>query len=151
MTGRGTNVFFVPYRPQSKAKTKPSTPDDEPDITPQKHAAREYHRKAKLDRLAKLNALHSRHVRSTSLPVSTSDSVSSARPPLPRSNTSTDEKEPHRSFAVYDAGTGQLDPFNACVPSGVPSYALDILDYGKPLVKTTSCPLSSNVIYPTYV
>lgn len=132
MAGREkTNVFFVPYRPQSKAKTKPPTPDDEPVISPQKHAAREYHRKAKLDRLAKLNALHHRHARSTSVPVSALGSESSTRPPLSRSNTSPVEKELHQSFAVYDAGTGQLDPFNACVPSGVPSYALDILDYGK--------------------
>src|ERR1700742_4673483 len=126
MAGGGTNVFFVPYRPHSKSAKSPS--DDEPVISQQKHAAREYHRKAKLERHAKLSALHSHHARSISVPVAESQSDSSSRPLLPRHKSFQDGQDYTKSFAVFDAGTGQLDPFNACVPSGVPPYTLDILD-----------------------
>ncbi|OAG45406.1 hypothetical protein AYO21_00040 [Fonsecaea monophora] len=125
MAAGHTNVFFVPYRPHSKSK-KPSS--GEPAISQQKHAAREYHRKAKLERLAKLNAIHNRDARSAS--ESPPPGISS-RPPLLRNKTFPEDDIRNRTFAVFDVGTGVLDPFNACIPSGVPSYALDILDYGR--------------------
>ncbi|OAL33855.1 hypothetical protein AYO20_06866 [Fonsecaea nubica] len=125
MAAGRTNVFFVPYRPHSKSK-KPSS--GEPAISQQKHAAREYHRKAKLERLAKLNAVHNRDARSAS--ESPPPGISS-RPPLLRNKTFPEDEIRNRTFAVFDVGTGVLDPFNACVPSGVPSYALDILAYGR--------------------
>ena len=130
MAGGSTNVFFVPYRPTSKSKKFSSA--DEPEISQQKHAAREYHRKAKIERVAKLNALHNQRARSTSVAAAQTQPDSSSRPLLPRNRTFQNDQDYDKSFAVFDAGTGQLDPFNACVPSGVPSYALDILDYGEP-------------------
>ena len=51
MAGGSTNAFFVAYQPHAKSKKPPS--DREPGMSQQKHAAREYHRKAKLQRLAK--------------------------------------------------------------------------------------------------
>ncbi|KIW94709.1 uncharacterized protein Z519_04686 [Cladophialophora bantiana CBS 173.52] len=125
MAAGGTNVFFVPYRPHSKSKKPPS---DASAISQQKHAAREYHRKAKLERLAKLNAIHNRHARSSS---ADPQPGASSRPLLLRNKSFPTDEDYDRTFAVFDVGTGKLDPFNACVPSGVPSYALDILDYGR--------------------
>jgi hypothetical protein len=130
MACEGTNVFFIPYRPQSKSK-KPSA-DHAPGISQQKHAAREYHRKAKLDRLTKQNARHPHHGRSASVPVSHSQSEPSSRLLIARSKSVPGDEEYDESLVIARAGTGQLDPFNACVPSGVPAYALDILDYGEP-------------------
>lgn len=130
MAGGGTNVFFVPYRPNSKSKKSPSL--QEPEISQQKHAAREYHRKAKIERLAKLNAFHNPQARSTSVPALQSYPESSSRALLPRNRSFQNEQEYDDSFAVFDAGTGQLDPFSTFVPPGRPSYALDILDYGEP-------------------
>ena len=100
-------------------------------MSQQKHAAREYHRKAKLERLAKLNVLSNRQARGTSVPAPESPSNLSSRPLPPRNRSFLDDQDYTKSFAVFDAGTGQLDPFNACVPSGMPSYVLDMLDYGK--------------------
>ncbi|EXJ71060.1 uncharacterized protein A1O5_06053 [Cladophialophora psammophila CBS 110553] len=125
MAAGGTNVFFVPYRPHSKSKKPPS---DESAISQQKHAAREYHRKAKLERVAKLTAIHNRHARSSS---ADPQPGASSRPLLLRNKSFPTDEDCNRTFAVFDVGTGKPDPFNACVPSGVPSYALDILDYGR--------------------
>ncbi|EXJ65376.1 hypothetical protein A1O7_01717 [Cladophialophora yegresii CBS 114405] len=127
MTGGDTNVFFVPYRPHSTPDKSHSV--QEPKISQQKHAAREYHRKAKLERLAKLNAVHDRHARSTSVPATQPQSESSSRPILPRNRSFQGDQVYDNSFVIFDIGIGQLDPFNACVPAGVPTFALDILDY----------------------
>ncbi|KIX97703.1 uncharacterized protein Z520_06481 [Fonsecaea multimorphosa CBS 102226] len=125
MAAGRTNVFFVPYRPHSRSP-KPSS--GEPAMSQQKHAAREYHRKAKLERLAKLNATHNRDARSSS---EDPQPDASSRPPLHRNQSFPSDKELNKTFQVFDVGTGIFDPFNASVPSGVPSYALDILDYGR--------------------
>ncbi|KIW71987.1 hypothetical protein PV04_00211 [Phialophora macrospora] len=130
MAGGDTNVFFVPYRPHSKSKRPLSA--QEPEITQQKHAAREYHRKAKLERHARLDGLiHNRHARSTSVPAAQPQSESDSRPLLPRNRSFQEDQIYNNSFAIFDAGTGQFDPFNTCVPAGVPNFALDILDYGR--------------------
>jgi hypothetical protein len=50
---------------------------------------------------------------------------------LPRNRSFQEDWVNANSFAIFDAGTGQFDPFNACVPAGVPTFALDILDYGE--------------------
>ncbi|OAP54972.1 hypothetical protein AYL99_10672 [Fonsecaea erecta] len=130
MAAGRTNVFFVPYRPNSRSP-KPSS--GEPAMSQQKHAAREYHRKAKLERLAKLNAIHNRDARSSS--EDPPPDVPS-RPPLHRNQSFPSDRDLNRTFAVFDVGTGIFDPFNASVPSGVPSYALEILDYGRSILES---------------
>ncbi|OCT54555.1 hypothetical protein CLCR_00945 [Cladophialophora carrionii] len=53
-------------------------------------------------------------------------SESSSRPLLPRNKSFQGDQVYDNSFVTFDIGTGQLDPFNACVPAYL---SLDILDY----------------------
>jgi hypothetical protein len=136
MADAGTNVFFVPYRPKTSKEPKSKEATDEksekPAISRQKHAAREYHRKAKLERTAKLNAQQGRHARSTSVSALDAESIIPSRPVLPRSRSHTDEQDYYQTFAIFDVPTDELDSLSMPSPDGVPAYALEMLDYGKP-------------------
>ncbi|KAK7894530.1 hypothetical protein LTR67_006291 [Exophiala xenobiotica] len=123
-----TNVLFVAYKPSSSG---PTSFVEEPGITQHKHAALEYHRRVKFQRLARPNA-------PTQLPKGSKGSIhirqlqsSSHRPLLPRNNTSPsdDDELPKSSLAILDLGAGQLDPFNVAVPGGQPHYVLEMLDH----------------------
>ncbi len=122
-----TNVLFVAYKPSSSGSTSFV---EEPGITQHKHAALEYHRRVKFQRLARPDAptqlpkgKSSRHIRQLQ--------SSSRRPLLPRSNTSAsdDEENNKSSLAILDLGAGQLDPFNVAVPGDQPHYVLEMLDH----------------------
>lgn len=128
MTSSNTKVFFVPYRPPSSSKKLSS---DDSTISRQKHAAREYHRKAKLQRLADFNISHTRHARSQSDHIQESLPSSSSRRLLPRKKGRLTDKDDEKPPPVLDVGTGHLDPFNVCVPTAVPPYVLEMLDHGK--------------------
>lgn len=134
MAPADTNVLFVPYRPSSSTSTKSSSSSSSstsnaPVISQQKHAAREYHRKARLQRLANLDAPHKRHGRSKSEQLAESLQT---RPVLPRSQSFSNVEDFDQKLSVFDVGIGEFDPFNACVPHGASNYVLEMLEHGKP-------------------
>lgn len=132
--GAATNILFVPYRqPAAGKKTKQGSADGD-EISPQKHAAREYHRKAKIRQLADPGTVHKRHShRKNSKQKQPPPGAGQEHTTLPRSkkeSVSKGEKQVDR-LSIMDPGAGHLDPFNIVLPSNVPSYVLEMLDYGK--------------------
>lgn len=132
-----TKLLFIPYRPTCGTKEAPTGSD----ISLQKHAAREYHRKAKLARLARAYA-------NSSHPMRDSGTVFHERPrkgPQYQAahGTSTSDSDtrpgdenafPFRTEAVrrpspVEVGVGQLDPFNVLIRRDVPHYVQEMLDH----------------------
>ena len=132
--GTATNILFVPYQqPTGGRKTKQGSGNGD-EISPQKHAAREYHRKAKIRQLADPGMLHKRHSHRKSTKQkhqpSVDDQQSTTSPRSKKESVSKEEKQ-HNHLSTIDPGAGHLDPFNIVLPNNVPSYALEMLDYGK--------------------
>lgn len=129
----GINVLFVPYRPPFSSEQVP--PDDESQISLQKHAAREYHKKAKLQRLA--GGKPAKQQKPFKGSASHADGLysSSRRCLLPRHHGSLDERRDRKSSSIsnLELGAGKLDPFNVSVPRDLSRYVLEILDHGKSL------------------
>jgi hypothetical protein len=122
-----TNILFVPYRQSSSNKAKLSATVGD-DISPQKHAAREYHRKAKVTRQqAESGAQNKRHSRKKHQPSESRQNAGSH----PKKESVLEEEGQTKTLEVIDPGAGRLDPFNIVLPSNVPSYVMEMLDYGK--------------------
>lgn len=79
-----TNVLFIPYRPSYSSK--PFSAND-PGISQQKHAAREYHRKVKLKRLANKTTTTHKRKPYTEIDINSDQSRWSIRSISPRDNT----------------------------------------------------------------
>ncbi|KAJ9640592.1 hypothetical protein H2204_003220 [Knufia peltigerae] len=147
-----TRLLFIPYRPISGTKKTPAGPG----ISLQKHAAREYHRKAKLARLARAyaNSSSSHNVRDDPGTgfrrdrsgqgsrrqgagvddVSTSHQKSSRDDDDDEKNAflmrTEDVAVTHRPPSPLDVvGVGQLDPFNVLIRRNVPHYVQEMLDH----------------------
>lgn len=123
-----TNVLFIPYRPSYSSK--PFSAND-PGISQQKHAAREYHRKVKLKRLANKTTTTHKRKPYTEIDINSDQSRWSIRSISPRDNTFPNGEERDASHRISDVGSGQWDLFHVCVPQGVPDYVLEMLDHGK--------------------
>lgn len=124
----GIRVLFVPYNPQSS--TEPN-PEDKPEISKQKHAAREYHRKAKLSRRTKaLGASASSTSRNPPLSTQHRDAAMNAQPLTQARNLPSRNNPRAIRSSPMDVGVGSLDPFNVCVRGNVPSYVHEMLDHG---------------------
>lgn len=106
-----TNVLFVPYRP-GKAAIKLSG-----EISQQKHAAREYHRKVKQRR----NGTKQSIADDTNFNVHTE-----VRVPLQRARSATALPTP----SLTSPGGGKADPFNSFAVTDMSPYAQEMLDYG---------------------
>lgn len=123
-----TNVLFVPYRP-SYSSTQSSA--NSSGISQQKHAAREYHRKVKLQRLANKTGTTHKRKPPTKIDINLDQSSLSSRSILPRDNTFLNGEGTNVPHPITEIGAGQWDPFHVCVPQGVPNYVLEMLDHGK--------------------
>ncbi len=136
-SGVGTRVLFVPYRPPRSSKQVP----DDSEISLQKHAAREYHRKAKLERLAKAYA-------GSRPPPGPQEALRKSARQGPQGNAQNDcfDKGKHQrlsgmnAFRIrteassnsvcpspLDVGVGQMDPFNVLMRRDVPHYVQEML------------------------
>ncbi|KAJ9500268.1 hypothetical protein H2202_004063 [Exophiala xenobiotica] len=141
-----TNILFVPYRQPSSNKAKLSATVGD-DISPQKHAAREYHRKAKVTRQqAESSAQNKRHSRKKHQP-------SEGRPNAgshPKKESVLEEEDQTKTLEVIDPGAGRLDPFNIVLPNNVPSYVMEMLDYGVSILQSgiTLCLLHYPPVIP---
>jgi hypothetical protein len=127
-----TQVLFVPYRGVSPGKAK----SDAGSISQQKHAAREYHRKAKLKRL----------VQQTQTRCSDSDATSDApdcldeagqhtesrdrksrqrrRRPSPQSSTASNTPSPQSLLSA-----GRTDPFDSAPVKDLSPHVHQMIDY----------------------
>lgn len=125
-----TNILFVPYRPLYSSKQRSS---DSSTISQQKHAAREYHRKAKSQRLATIaGTIHKRtHHASFDINVDQSTTSTPSHPTSLLRNTCLTRSKFDEPDTIESLGASQLDPFHVCIPEGVPNYVLEILDPGK--------------------
>ena len=123
-----TNILFVPYRPSYSSKPLSA---DISMISQQKHAAREYHRKAKLQRTARRAGTTHKRQPHASIDIYVDPSNNPSRPFQPRKNTFPDRTVSTQYHIIRDVGSGQLDPFHVCVPEGIPNYVLEMLDHGK--------------------
>ncbi|KAK4939685.1 hypothetical protein LTR10_020075 [Elasticomyces elasticus] len=139
--GAETRVLFVPYRPSHAAEQG----SEASEISLQKHAAREYHRKAKLARLEKAYAGSDApppHQRRATRKQSTL--VRRVRPDnddieewsrrtscqtLPGTNTLRIRTAAADSQSPVDVGVGKLDPFNVLIRRDTPRYVQEMLDY----------------------
>ncbi|KIW10151.1 hypothetical protein PV08_11112 [Exophiala spinifera] len=130
-----TNIMFVPYRQATPKKPEQASEFDD-EISTQKHAAREYHRKAKMMRQqADSSTQGKRHPRKKTQ--TTKDQTPTAARPNKESVRRAAHEDSHASnLEVIDPGAGQLDPFNIVVPNNVPSYALEMLDYGVSILQS---------------
>ena len=141
-----TRVLFIPYRPTSASEQAASRAE----ISLQKHAAREYHRKAKLSRQGKPKTKDSRRRRQSTGSRKPSQTSSTEDPQLLGKNESPRAPSPMppcqslpgtNAFLIkppttfcplpIDVGVGKLDPFNVSIRRDVPRYALEMLDHGK--------------------
>lgn len=124
------NVLFIPYRTSS---SPPEGSRDVSRISQQKHAALEYHRRLKLERLATFpGAIKSQ--KSSKIASHIQQPQSSLQRRLrPRSQGTTDREDRsiRASLHIWDLGVGQLDPFNVSVPLDTSPYSLEMLDHGK--------------------
>lgn len=133
----GINVLFVPYRPPFSSEQGPI--DDEPQTSLQKHAAREYHKKAKLQRLAGGKPAKQQKPSKGSASYENSLYSSSRRSLLPRHHGSFNEPRDRKASSIsnLELGAGKLDPFNVSVPRDLSPYVLEILDHCKCLAVTS--------------
>lgn len=129
-----TNVLFIPYRPSYSSK-QPSVSGQ--GISQQKHAAREYHRKVKLNRLANKPSTTHKRKPYTELDINSAQSQRSPRSIAPSKNTFPIGEETDAPYRIFDVGAGQWDPFQVCIPRGVPNYVLQMLDHGKSSERTS--------------
>ncbi len=140
-----TRTLFVPYRPSQTSKA----PTDESEISLQRHAAREYHRKAKLLRQAntprtrksrrRVQNKKTRTLQGEDLQVSCIGGDAEApshrpRQKFPGMNTFRIKQDTTSGSYLlpHDVGAGVLDPFNVSVRWDVPRYVQEMLDHGKP-------------------
>ncbi|KAK4940094.1 hypothetical protein LTR10_019723 [Elasticomyces elasticus] len=151
--GTATNILFVPYqRPTAGKKTKQGSGNGD-EISPQKHAAREYHRKAKIRQLADPGTLHKRHSHrkhTTQRRQPSGDDQHRITSPHSNKESVPKETKQHNHLSTIDPGAGHLDPFNIVLPHNVPSYALDMLDYGATILQSgiTLCLLHYPPVIP---
>ncbi|KIW09787.1 hypothetical protein PV08_11887 [Exophiala spinifera] len=136
-SGTDTKLLFIPYRPPRGTKQTPAVSG----ISPQKHAAREYHRKAKLARLARAYANSSQHMREPGTALHAESGLRSQRQAenetlTSRLDTRLDKENafPFRTEGSHlssplDVGVGQLDPFNVLIRPNVPHYVQEMLDH----------------------
>jgi hypothetical protein len=149
----GTKVLFVPYRPSSASSSStapsfrqtriPLSEEDDAHISQQKHAAREYHRKAKLQRYGDLGPSKKKPPRRRSTKVESSWEDGKGRSPpkqdalslgrghdgLP-DGTKARGVEYHSFVPRAELGAGQLDPFSAVVPKDLSPYHSEMLEHG---------------------
>jgi hypothetical protein len=131
MNDTRTEVLFVPYR---GAKDKKSAGE----ISQQKHAAREYHRKAKLKRQAQKSktspdAIRSKNTSSESLALSSradSSLSSTSRSVSPATNISASPERRNPS-PVSVLGAGRVDPFDSQPVKDLTPCVHEMVDYGK--------------------
>ncbi|KAK7890698.1 hypothetical protein LTR67_007907 [Exophiala xenobiotica] len=128
-SGAGTRILFVPYRPPRSSKQAP----DDSEISLQKHAAREYHRKAKLERLAKAYASSrpppgQRQQEASPRKSGGQGSRRQAHQKLPGMNAFRIRAEASSDCpSPLDVGVGQMDPFNVLMRRDVPPYVQEML------------------------
>ena len=123
-----TNVLFVPYRPSYSSKQSSVKGQG---ISQQKHAAREYHRKVKLQRLATKTDPTNKGKSFTKIDINLDPSTRSSRSILPRENTFLNGEGTKVPHTIIEVGAEQWDPFHVCLPEGIPNYVLEMLDHGK--------------------
>ncbi|KAI1629914.1 hypothetical protein EDD37DRAFT_75126 [Exophiala viscosa] len=140
--GNETRILFVPYRPSPAAEQ----PSERSEISLQKHAAREYHRKAKVARLAKA------YTGSNAQPPHQRNALGKPPTQVTRLLSQADEREAWRrnapsqripgtnTFRIRtaaaanlqsptDVGVGKVDPFNVLIRQNTPQYVQEMLDY----------------------
>jgi hypothetical protein len=132
MSAHRTQVLFVPYRGAKDNKEKNG------EISQQKHAAREYHRKAKLKRQALKSKDRSRDTIRSKSDASETKSVASASDssltlssrsvsPTTISSTSPARREPS---PVSVLGAGRVDPFDSQPVKDLTPCVHEMVDYG---------------------
>lgn len=141
-----TRVLFIPYRPSQSSKQAPET-----EISLQKHAAREYHRKAKLLRHAARPSRLAAHPRGQTKQTRTRSNALPTREPqnlgddedtpaisrrarrqnFPGTNAFRIRRYTPSSPSPHDIGVGQLDPFSVSIRRNAPRYVQEMLDHGK--------------------
>ncbi|KAI1626939.1 hypothetical protein EDD37DRAFT_239710 [Exophiala viscosa] len=151
--GTATNILFVPYQQASAGKKTKQGSGNGDEISPQKHAAREYHRKAKIRQLANPGMLHKRHSHrkhTTEKHQPSGDDQHRTTSQRSKKESVPKEKKQHNRLSTIDPGAGHLDPFNIVLPNNVPSYALEMLDYGATILQSgiTLCLLHYPPVIP---
>lgn len=146
-----TRVLFVPYRPSRESKQA----SEGSELSVQKHAAREYHRKAKIVRLEKAYAASKtqhppprgkvpcKPPTHESLLETENDDVEEWRDEvscqtLPGTNAFRIRIAAATSRSPIDVGVGKVDPFNVLIRRDTPQYVQEMLDYGKCSVNSTA-------------
>jgi hypothetical protein len=123
MASGDTQVLFVPYRGSAPDKKPPGG------ISQQKHAAREYHRKAKLKRQTSNQNSQSPEPRST---------PPSAAPKTICRSTSRSSTSSHENVELISRGpspvsllgAGRIDPFDSQPVKDLVPHAHEMVDYG---------------------
>lgn len=127
-----TRIMFVPYNPRhARSSSEASLP-----VSQQKHAAREYHRKAKQRRIStgktpneQIIGTRPRSAQEYTRPRPLQPNGD--RPAFPRSQSVQEQSRP-RIWSLFDSQrTGKLDPFDTFVVKGLPSHAHELFDYGE--------------------
>ena len=130
-SSKDTRVLFVQYRPGAASHKS----NDDGEISQQKHAAREYHRKAKQRRqtLKQMNG----HPNDSTSQTSESPEIVPVRP----AKVSTVQKRRTTEYPTRDRsislplsprnllGAGRIDPMNSLPISDMSPYAQEMLDY----------------------
>ena len=121
-----TNVHFIPYQlPSVSGGNK--TRRNERDSPWQKHAAREYHRKAKAERaILRYKPLPYLGQRSTDIVVHSAQLTANASEDGDR-----EEEDTRPYYLVQDVGDVSFDPFEVCVRPRTPRYVTEMLHHGK--------------------
>ena len=132
---KDTRVLFVPYRPGTTTRKY----HDAGEISQQKHAAREYHRKAKQRRQTLKDTSSSSYASYNGSISSTSESpefrsVQTARPSTYWRSESTVSSTRDRSVSLPMSprnilGAGRIDPMNSLPLSDMSPYAQEMLDF----------------------
>jgi hypothetical protein len=111
-SSRDTRVLFVPYRPGRAGQKVP----DDGEISQQKHAAREYHRKAKEIRHTLKQQQHSKHSeKGNNAPQTPATGNSGISLPLsPRSILGAGRIDPLNSLPINDTSPHAKEMFDFC-------------------------------------
>lgn len=111
-------LLFLPYKPAS------DSPQGGPKISHQKHAAREFHRKAKLakQQFKADNKVSNHEIQS---------SVGSGGQFIDWKVDGQEETEPPTISPTTFLGAGRLDPFDAYCATNQPLMVHEMLDHGK--------------------
>lgn len=134
-SSKDTRVLFVQYRPGAVSHRS----HDDGEISQQKHAAREYHRKAKQRRqtLKQMNGHTSNGTTPSTSSTSESPEVVSARTATPstvQTRQSSMSSIRDRSVSLPESprnllGAGRIDPMNSLPVSDMSPYAKEMLDF----------------------